>query len=154
MVIESIADNLHLIETIGRWHWEEWGHVDTEGSLEDWTARLAERVLRDKIPTSYVALSEERELLGSVTLVDCDMHTCPDLWPWLAGLFVHPDARDRGVGSSLALHAMERVRVMGIGKLYLYTAPAEEFYKRLGWRVIAREIYDGSHVAVMEANVA
>ena len=154
MVIESIADNLGLIETIGRWHWDEWGHADPEGSVEDWTARLGDRVLRDKIPTSYVALSEQRELLGSVTLVDCDMHTRPELWPWLAGLFVHPDARDRGVGKSLALHAMEQVGLMGIDKLYLYTAPAEELYLRLGWRVIACDTYEGSHVAVMEANVA
>ena len=154
MVIEPIADNLGLIETIGRWHWDEWGHVDPEGSVEDWTARLAERVLRDRIPTSYVALSEQRELLGSVTLVDCDMDTYPDLWPWLAGLFVHADARDRGVGKSLVLHTMERVRLMGIHKLYLYTAPAEQFYLRIGWRVIARDIYEGSHVAVMEAAVA
>lgn len=154
MIIESIADHLDLVETVGRWHWQEWGHADPDGSAESWVAGIARRVERDAIPTTYVALSDERALLGSVSLVDCDMDTRAHLWPWLAGLYVRPDARGRGVGSALVQHAMQKVGNMGIDTLYLYTSTAESLYRRLGWRVIDRDQYEGDDVAVMSVQLA
>jgi GNAT superfamily N-acetyltransferase len=149
MNIESIADNMHFADTIGRWHWNEWGHADPDGNMGAWISSIAERSARDEIPTSYVALSESKELLGSVSLVDCDMDTRSEFWPWLAGLFVSPDARNGGVGSALTVHATNSVRKMGAKKLYLYTSTAESLYRRLGWTVIDRDYYEGDDVAIM-----
>lgn len=149
MRIESIADHLDRIETIARWHWSEWGHVDPGGSLDSWAEGLRGRTLRDRVPTTYVAL-EDGELLGSVTLVDNDMSTRPDLWPWLAGLFVRPGDRRRGVGAALVGHALRASAAMGVEQLYLYTAGAEAFYRRLGWAPVARDRYEGSRVVVMK----
>ena len=153
MVIESIADNLELLATIGQWHWDEWGHADPEGNAESWIEGLSQRIGRDQIPTTYVALSNKRELLGSVSLVENDMDTRPDLRPWLAGLYVPPSAREHGVGSALTLHAMERTKAMGINQLYLYTAKAESLYSRLGWTTIDRDIFEGDDVAIMSFKV-
>ena len=154
MVIESIADHLDLLETIGRWHWDEWGHVDPGGSVEKWIEGLAERTMRDEIPTTYIAISDEGVLLGSVTLVDCDMDTRIDLWPWLAGLYVHAKYRRKGVGSALVYHAMMKTRAMEIAKLYLYTSTSEGLYSRLGWQTVDREFYEGEDVAVMSISLA
>lgn len=154
MVIESIADHVDLVETISKWHWNEWGHVDPDGTLETWTESLASRTERDTIPTTYVALADGRDLLGSVSLVDCDMETRPDLWPWLAGLYVRPDARNGGVGSALVTHAMKKVREMDIHTLYLYTSSSESLYSKLGWSTIDREGYEGKDVAIMSARLA
>lgn len=154
MVIASIADHHDLVETIGKWHWNEWGHVDPDGTLETWIERLANRTGRDTIPTTYVALSDGGDLLGSVSLVDCDMETRPDLWPWLAGLFVRPDARNCGVGSALVTYATKKVREMGIQTLYLYTSSSESLYSKLGWSTIDREGYESKNVAIMSTRVA
>jgi GNAT superfamily N-acetyltransferase len=151
--IESIADYPHLVETIARWHWEEWGHADPAGSLESWTEGLMERTNRDMIPTSYVALDRD-ELLGSVTLVDRDMSTRPDLSPWLAGVYVKPERRGQGVGSALVRHAVAKVGEMGIGRLYLYTSPAREFYDKLGWRHVANDYYEGQPVSILAFDIA
>ena len=153
MRIESIADHLDLVETIGRWHWAEWGHVDPQGSLESWTDGLRQRTLRDRVPTTYVALENER-LLGSVTLVENDMETRRDLSPWLAGLFVWPEFRRKGVGTTLVAHAVRAASHMGVPTLYLYTASAQALYAGLGWTTVADEFYEGSKVVVMERSTA
>lgn len=149
MRIESIADHLDLVDTIARWHWDEWGHVDPGGSAESWAEGLRERTNRDRIPATFVALDGE-ELLGSVTLVGNDMSTRPDLWPWLAGVYVKPGHRGEGVGSALVRHTVSKAAEMGIEKLYLHTGGAREFYEKLEWRCIAEEWYEGQMVAIME----
>jgi len=98
--IESIVDHPDLIETIAKWHWDTWGHVDPGGSLASWTESLRQRTNRGRIPTTFVAL-DRGELLGSVTLVEHDMETRCDLSPWLAGLYVASAYRGQGVGTAL-----------------------------------------------------
>lgn len=141
--IESIADHLELVPTIAEWHWTAFssGHADPTGSLETWTAGLAERTNRDSIPTTYVALIDQ-EPVGSVVLVDNDMATHPELWPWLAGLYVVPEHRCKGIGSALVTYCEERAREMGVAQLYLYTSAAESLYRRLGWKPMFREHYE------------
>jgi GNAT superfamily N-acetyltransferase len=151
--IESIADHLDLVAVIARWHWEEWGHADPEGSLAAWTEGLRQRTNRESIPTTYVALAGD-ELLGSVTLVENDMATRRDLAPWLAGLYVAPAFRGRGVGSALTRHAVRRAAVMGVQRLYLHTATASRFYEQLGWRPVAADWYEGQPVMVMAIETA
>ncbi|MDQ3929909.1 MAG: GNAT family N-acetyltransferase [Chloroflexota bacterium] len=149
MRIENIADHLNLVDTIARWHWDEWGHADPEGSLQSWAQGLRERTSRDSVPTTYVALEGE-ELLGSATLVDNDMSTRPDLWPWVAGVFVKPERRGQGIGSALMRYVVRKAAEMGIKRLYLHTGAARAFYEKLGWRYLGSEYYEGQTVSIME----
>lgn len=148
MQLESIADHLDLVDLIARWHFAEWGYLDPSSTLEAWTEGLRQRTRRDEIPTTYVAL-EADELLGSVTLVEHDMLTRPELSPWLAGVYVAPAHRHRGIGSALVRYAVHQAAQMGVKWLYLYTHPAREFYPKLGWHLLAEDEYEGRPVASM-----
>jgi len=147
MRIESIADHLDLVDTIARWHWDEWGHCDSDGSLDAWTEGLREPTNRDRIPTTYVAL-DGTDLLGSVTLVEHDMATHPELSPWLAGTYVKPSHRRQGIASALVRHAVRSAAGMGVLRLYPYSGPARGLYERLGWHAIADEEYEGQPVTI------
>lgn len=152
MQLASIADHPDLVETIGRWHWDEWGNADSGGSAESWIAGLRRRVTRDEIPTLYVALGDGGELLGSASLCEHDLPDRRDLahlTPWLSGVYVTERARGRGVGSALVRHAVERAWLMGIQRLYLYTETAEVFYERLGWKRIGADVHEGEDVVLM-----
>lgn len=146
--IRSAADCLECIPIVGRWHWGEWGHHDPEGSLESWTAGLAERTNRDRVPAMFVAFAGG-EPVGSAVLVEHDMDTRRDLRPWLAGVFVLPAWRDRGIASALCRHAAASARAFGERRLHLYTNGAEALYESLGWRAFAREPYEGRTVTLM-----
>jgi len=150
--IENAADHLELVPTFGRWHWGEWGHHDPSGSLESWTAGLRERTNRDAVPATFVAF-EEAQPIGTALLVEHDMDTRLDLSPWLAGVFVLPAFRQRGVASALCRHAAAAARSFGTSTLYLYTNGAEPVYEGLSWQRFAREPYEGRDVTLMRIDL-
>ncbi len=151
--IAAIADHLELLPTIGRWHWEEWGHHDPDGSLEAWTANLGERTHRDRIPTIFVAL-ERGAPAGSAVLCEHDMDTRLDLTPWLSGVYIEPAFRGRGIAGRLVGEAMRFAEGCGVQTLYLYTNGAERLYEATGWQRIGRELYEGRWTTLMAVDLA
>ena len=152
MHIKNLADHPEYIETIGTWHWEEWGHADPQGSLESWIDGIASRTNRLSIPATLIAI-ENSLLLGSICLVENDMDIRADLTPWVAGLLVAPEHRNHGVGSELMKQAMSFAADAGIETLYLYTSTAESLYLKLGWSLIDSAFYEGEDVSIMSARV-
>jgi GNAT superfamily N-acetyltransferase len=150
--VESIADHLELVPVIARWHWNEWGHTDRGGSLESWTAGLGERTNRDRVPTMFVAFLGDVPV-GSSVLVEHDMDTRLDLSPWLAGIYVLPEHRRKGVASALVERAMAEASRFGVGRLYLYTRSAVALYETLGWRAFGSEHYEGRDVVLMSVEL-
>jgi GNAT superfamily N-acetyltransferase len=152
--IENLADHLDLVGTIAGWHWNEWGHRDLTGSRESWTEGMRGRANRERIPTTFVALAlDTDDLLGSVTLVDNDMGSHPELSPWLAGVYTRPDQRRRGVASALVRHAVQAAAAMGVMRLYLHTETARDLYESLGWQPIGEEVYEGELSTIMSIDL-
>jgi predicted N-acetyltransferase YhbS len=136
------------VPTIAAWHWAEWGHTDPGGSLERWTAGLRGRVGRHVIPTTLVAFAGA-EPVGSVALVEHDMSIWRQYSPWLSGMYVVAEHRGGGIGTALLAACEEEAALLGVETLYLYTHSAEDFYRRYGWSVVARDVYGGETVAIM-----
>ncbi len=110
IVIESLGRHAHLVETIARWHWNEWrGEGDP---LQPWIEAHAKEGRLEGIPQAWIAFYDG-EPIGSVSLIEHNMDTNAYLTPWLASLFVLPEYRERGVGSSLTACWGEDVRHRG-----------------------------------------
>jgi len=104
--------------------------------------RCPEKVLftcckRGEIPLGVIAL-EGQELCGFALLIAQDFERRPNLSPWLAGVFVRPHYRKRGVGSALVTRIESEAKALGFETLYLYTGQSESLYRRLGWKVAER----------------
>jgi predicted N-acetyltransferase YhbS len=151
MRIEPLAEHAAFVPVVAAWHFGEWGHADPAGTVESWTAALAERTRRDGVPCTYVAV-EGGVPVGSAALVDADMDTHPEMTPWLAGVYVVPEWRGRGVGTALVRRAAARAAELGLRHLYLYsTRPG--FYARLGWRALGTEPHEGEVVTLMRLDL-
>ena len=153
MTIGYLADHARFLPQLADWHHREWSYLRPGDTIEARTGRLRSACGRRAIPTVLVAFSGE-ELLGSAMLVTNDMDSRMDLSPWIAGVFVRADRRGLGIGTQLMTSAVEEARLLGVGRLYLYTPGAEGFYAGLGWKVIDRPQYRGVGVAVMTRGVA
>ena len=153
MQIEYLADCPAHISELARLHFEEWSYLYPGESLEDRTARLRSSCGRNAIPSVVVALRDS-ELLGSAMLVAHDMDSRPQLTPWLAGVFVKPQCRGKGIGSALVRRIESEVRSLGVSTLYLYTPHTESLYERLGWSVTERCEYRNTNVVVMSKELA
>ena len=96
MRIVNLADCPHTIPTLAQWHHEQWGDLNPQRTLEARVEKFQNHLEQDGIPTTFVAMNGDT-LLGSASLVECDLHQRSDLSPWLASVFVAPEFRGRDV---------------------------------------------------------
>jgi N-carbamoylputrescine amidase len=144
ITIDPLAAHPDLVPVIAEWHWR-----DAESRpLDFWIRCHAAEARHEGIPRAWVGFVDA-EPVGSVSLVERNMDTRPDLSPWLAALWVRPEHRGQGVGAALVRRCEEEARRLGTNRLYLYTRQATGFYAGLGWSVVSEEEYEGEPAAVM-----
>ena len=146
--IELLGEHAAFVPNVASWHWDEWGGGYPDSSLEEWTRQLAIKTRTDGLPCSWIALVDGTPA-GSVTLELDGVEPRPELTPDLAGLFVLPVYRNRGIGSALVRTCEDGARTFGVRHLYLYTEEAEALYQRLGWETIDRAQFQGEDAAIM-----
>ena len=119
--IPSVAAWLHG-EWLARCGWTR-AQVETE---------VRSRAGPESLPVAFVAL-EAGTPAGTVSLVREEAPLGPGTVVALAGLFVQPVLRGRGIGAALCRQALTFAAQRGLPPPAVYTADAEGFYRRLGW---------------------
>ena len=95
-----------------------------------------------------VFMAEGERLLGTVGLWRCDLISRQDLYPWMAALYVAPEARGQGLAGKLQQHVIGYARAQGYTELFLYSA-CRDFYERFGWQYIGEGLdYPASAVSL------
>jgi GNAT superfamily N-acetyltransferase len=89
------------------------------------------------------------EPVGTCLLAESEIEPKHDVSPWLAGLFVVPEHRRKGVGAALVRAIEDHARQREFSRLYLYTADAVGFYERLRWKVLDRTNWKGFDTTLM-----
>lgn len=150
MRIDFLDQHREHVATLAEWHHRQWGHLYDEWTLQVAQAELADHASHRCLPTTLVLVDGDRAL-GSVSLVLEDApEFCDEGSPWLANLYVLPEARGRGLGARLVKAAVDLAAGQQLAQLFLFTPDHASFYERLGWRLIARTSLKGTPVDLME----
>ncbi|MGZ4959068.1 MAG: GNAT family N-acetyltransferase [Methylomonas sp.] len=152
MTILNLSEEPSHIPTLAQWHHNEWAHLNPGGTLEKRIEKMQGYLGNGLVPSTFI-YKQEGQLAGSAAILAGDMDTRSELMPWLASVFVAPQFRHQGIGSSLVEHVMSQARIGGVDKLYLFTPDRADFYQKLGWTRIAEEIYRGHEVTVMQVRL-
>lgn len=149
-LVPASAATAHL-RTLARWHHAEWTALYAGWSEDDAFAELQAHAAHEGVlPSTLVALGEDGAPLGSVSLL---VEDSPELvafqGPWLASLFVVPEARGRGLGEALVRALVARAASAGLPRLRLFTPRHRAFYERLGWSFEAGARVGGDAVDVL-----
>ena len=150
--VVALTEHPHHWQTAAEWSFEAWRHdfpSDTVHTYLDQYALAASE--SEELLEVFMAIDSQVNLLGVATLVDDDeLPNAPEPGPWLAAVFVTPEARKLGVGSALVEHVVNRARELGYPKIYLYTEHQELWYASKGWSKIRDTIFLGLHHTVMQ----
>lgn len=149
-LVPASAATAHL-RTLAHWHHAEWAALYAGWSEAEAFAELQAHAAGDGgLPSTLVALDEHGAPIGSVSLV---VEDSPDLaafpGPWLASLFVAPEARGRGLGQALVRALVAQAAAAGLPRLRLFTPWHRAFYERLGWSFEASARVGGQAVDVL-----
>lgn len=148
MKIVNLIEQPQYLEQICRWHHAEWSYLNPGKTLETRIKKMHEHLEGNSIPATYLAVTDQ--VIGSASIVVSDMPERPELTPWLASVFVAPDARKKGAGRAVVLKVMQHARETGVKTLYLYTPDREHFYQHMGWQTIEKLVYHDANVTLMK----
>ena len=150
--VVPISDRRDLWDEAARWSVEAWRHEfpdDTPQTYLDQYAQMTHP--HGRLIEVYAAVDRSGSLRGLATLVDDDdLPGAIEPGPWLAAVFVHPDARRSGIGSRLVEHVTMRAARLGHQRLYLYTEHSVDWYRSKGWSVVRETTLNGLPHTVME----
>lgn len=149
--ILAIAERPQHVPILAEWHHRQWHRLYQDWTLAAATAELLDHASRRTIPTTLVLETATGDLLGSVSVVVEDAPELSDCGsPWLASLYVRPDARNCGHGARLVAAAVAQARHERVERLHLFTPGQAAFYARLGWQARAQVQLGGQWVDLME----
>ncbi|MBE5317378.1 MAG: GNAT family N-acetyltransferase [Xanthomonadales bacterium] len=130
--ITWLSAHRDLVPTLAAWHYDAFRNYVPNWSVAAAAAELATHRLHE-LPCTLVAISEDDEALGSVSLLEEDPPGGPEHAPWLASFYVRADLRGRGVGRALMQRASSEAFDMGHAYLHLWTRDQAPYYERHGW---------------------
>lgn len=133
--IAFLADCPETIPTLTQWFRAQWPDYYAERTPADMAEDFRSEAKRDGLPVRLVAFANG-ELAGTVTLRDQAMHTLPEYFPGLGGLFVAEQYRSQGVGSELVRAVMNLAREQNHENVYATTVAARGILERLGWQLV------------------
>ena len=152
MRLEYLADRPEFILPVATWIYQEWPEEFATVGLDAWLAEFRGTLMRDGIPTTFVA-SEGPGLLGTASLIVSDLPERPTLSPWLASVYVLPRYRKAGIATALIGRVLAQASWLGMEQVYLQTESAVEFYQRHGWVEREQLELNGRVVTVMSKNL-
>jgi GNAT superfamily N-acetyltransferase len=147
--IAPLCDHPHHLATLAQAHLQAFGGLLPDWTLEQAQAELASHGAPEVIPTTWLALDGD-DWLGSVSLLRNDDERIDQYTPWLASLYVRPEARASGTGAALVQRCVQAAAALGVPRLHLYCQDAlVPYYTRLGWRPYDRLPLGPLQVVVM-----
>jgi N-acetylglutamate synthase-like GNAT family acetyltransferase len=151
IAIVSTSERPDLVPRVARWLWHEFWRQDGYSFAQTLDA-VAESVTANQMPRTFVLLADGIPV-GTASLVAQDLETRRDLTPWLAGVFVEPNARRHGHANRLVAAVEAECRAISVSTLWLYTRTAERLYARAGWRTVEQIMFNGKAYALMRRDL-
>ena len=120
------------IRQVARWLSDTWGKSLGYSFAE--TEAECRRIANCQSETLLVAHRSDR-LVGTASIVACDLEGFEQFAPWLSSLYVRSSSRGSGVGPALEEAACRWAKARGHRQLYLYCRSGRlcEYYADLGW---------------------
>lgn len=124
----------NTLNIITKWNYEWWGE-SLNCNYEKVKCFLKYSMQKDKLPQTY-GLFLDDEIIGMCQFLYEDLDVRPDIYPWLANVYIDEKYRNKGYGRILIENATKVAHdVIKFNELFLYTKHIG-LYEKFGWKYI------------------
>lgn len=127
--IGRITD-LRDLDRITGWMYEWWGRKE-HYSKEAVKCYMAHSFQTDRLPQTY-GMYQGDSLIGIYQFVKDDLFVRPDIYPWLANVYIDFSCRGKGYGRLLLSSVKNSAVEAGLSELFLFTEHCG-LYEKFGW---------------------
>ena len=148
VVVRNLSLCPQMIPVLAGWHHQCWQGIGTDIPLQSRISRLERHLPDDLLPSTWVSF-ENQKPCGSISLVSYGSHCNPLTNAWVANLYVCTDRRNQGIGTALLEYVLSQAGVIGLERLYLFTAEHKSFYQRRRWQWCRSQYVQGQWVDIL-----
>ena len=127
--VHKITDETYL-DQMTNWLYNWWGKAEGY-CCEAVRAYIAHSLQPQRLPQTYGLFLGET-LVGMYQFTNGDLFPRPDLYPWLANVYIEPACRGKGFGRFLLDSVRRSAAEAGLTELYLFTTH-HDLYEKFGW---------------------
>ena len=124
------ADHL---DTMTKWMYDWWGKAENY-SYEAVYSYMLHSLQEKRLPQTYGLFLDET-LIGMYQFTMEDLFSRPDIYPWLANVYIDTTYRASGYGRFLLNSVKKTAEKEELKELYLFTTH-EGLYEKFGWDFI------------------
>ena len=128
-----VSPDAGTVEIITKWMYSWWGERENY-SFDAVKEYISHSFNESTLPITF-GLYDEDELIGMYQITYSDLFVRPDIYPWLANVFIPEKYRNKGLGKLLIGSVTDNLNVMPFDEIYLYTTH-EGLYEKYGWEFI------------------
>lgn len=130
--IDYLANNQQFLREVAGYWCREWSKSWDEEAINIKVEKLKKKANTRDLPILFVSKDGDR-LVGTAGLFKEDLDGREDLSPWLGGVYVKEEYRNKGFATEMINRVLELAKDLGYKRLYLYTESASGLYQKLGW---------------------
>ncbi len=124
-----------MLDTMADWMYHWWGEPEGH-SIEVIKCYLEHSIQETRLPQTFGMFLNE-QLIGMYQFRLDDLFVRPDIYPWLANVYIDEKYRNQGYGQYLMQSVCENAkRYLTFPEIYLFTKHIG-FYERFGWEFIS-----------------
>jgi GNAT superfamily N-acetyltransferase len=134
--LDWLAHHMHHSDRYAQWIHQQFPYEYIDQPLAEWQREFAEG--QGNGDWSCLIAMDGEYLVGGAALARDDLALRPDLGPWLACVFVSPEARGQGLAERLVEGICQEAKECGFARLYLHTQTKQDYYGKRGWQILER----------------
>jgi GNAT superfamily N-acetyltransferase len=152
LTVSPLKELPELAVLLARWYKDDSPDYFSGQSEEDIATEFFSLPANGELPLVLVAMNHGTPC-GTISLRETSITSRPELSPWLAGLYVIPGLRGRGIGRSLVEAGEAAAGGMGIPVLYTGTSTVHAMLLTRRWLPLEELEYHGERLILYRKQV-
>ena len=133
--VELVTDYTKInLDRLCNWMYNWWGKEN--GNSKAWVKHYMQYSFnKDRLPITVVAFNDQNEEIAMCQVTMHDLEVRPDIYPYVANLYVQEDYRGNGLVKLLLDRAIAEAKRFNLKELFIYTQHIG-LYEKFGWKFV------------------